>query len=444
MTVDRPLAAVALSTLLALGPASVPAQDEAGRGAAPGDEPGVVEMGADLLERSKEAGRRAWDAAREMGEKALESSREVLASLPGGAAAETDLRVHERAELSRVWDRLVARLDAARGTVDRIERAPESSWFGEDRESLREDFVSQLDELVVLLDDASIFEYRDEVDRVRGAIHTHRQRIQEWREARLLAEDRSAYDARIAAAERSIEELEDGLRDLERELQRRLRYAGVDLDVDQVRVLLTRVDSDDIIQMAAVFQVLRRITEQLRVLIDESGESIEAARRYYGMHVVLLEAVSHVQRRYIELVSSRYLPRVDAIAERTEAVREETLEQLDETGDERRRALYRKNLDAQGLTLRVARLYAGHLEGQREKVRRALETIERDLALARNTYQTVNLSADLYHLLEASEGAWRAVLELQVPDIVPFENLELARRYAELSVEIERGAETPG
>jgi hypothetical protein len=398
----------------------------------------ITNLGSELLEKGKEAGKKAWDATREIGEKALETSRGILASLPAAGDPVTDLRSYEMAELARTWDVLFGKLDHARLLLDEIEDAPESAWFGEDKGSLRKDFIGRLDELVVLLDDASIFEYRARVDGIRKAIEERRQLIRNAREARLMASQKSGYDEKIDDAERDISDLEDELRRIERDLQRRLRYVGVDLDLEQIEVLLSRVDSDDIIQMAAVFQVLRRITEQLKTLIEESGESIDAAKRYYGMHVVLLEAVTHLQTRYIQLVETRYVPRVVAIAARTEDVSEETRAQLRSEKDAKRRTIYQKNLAAQTLTLRAAKLYVRHLQSQRDRVSRGLEAVARDLALARNTYKTVNLSADLFHLLEASQDAYRAVLELQVPELVPFENVDLKRKYEELSVEIAR------
>ena len=411
---------------------------QAPSGGASGSTGDLTDLGSDLLEKSKEAGKKAWDVTREIGEKALETSREILASLPSAGEPGTDLRTYEKAELARIWDELFGKLDDARVLIDEIEGAPESAWFSKDKESLRDDFLSRLDELVVLLDDASIFEYRARVDGIRKAINERRRLIRSAREARLMASEKSGYEEKIADAERDISDLEDELRRIERDLQRRLRYVGVDLDLEQIEVLLSRVDSDDIIQMAAVFQVLRRITEQLKTLIEESGESIDAARRYYGMHVVLLEAVTHMQNRYIQLVETRYVPKVNAIAERTVDVSEETRAQLRSENDSSRRTIYEKNLAAQALTLQAAKLYARHLEGQRDKVKRGLDAVARDLALARNTYKTVNLSAALFHLLEASQDAYRAVLELQVPELVPFENVDLKRKYEELSAEIAR------
>ncbi len=75
----------------------------------------------------------------------------------------------------------------------------------------------------------------------------------------------------------------------------RFQLIGLDLDLEQIKVLLSRVDSENIIQMSVVFDVLKQITKQLMELTQSSGEEIKTAKKYYGMHVVLIEMVIHMQ-----------------------------------------------------------------------------------------------------------------------------------------------------
>ena len=100
---------------------------------------------------------------------------------------------------------------------------------------------------------------------------------------------------------------------------------------------------------------------------------------------------------------------------------------------EERKTIYRKNIDAQNLTMKVANLYMSNLDQQRDKVSSAKEKASADYELANNTYDTVEVSANLMSLLKTSQDSFDALMKIQVPEIVPFENIEMQRKYEELS-----------
>ena len=73
------------------------------------------------------------------------------------------------------------------------------------------------------------------------------------------------------------------------------------------------------------------------------------------------------------------------------------------------------------------------MEEQKAKVRKAQQVIKKDLQLAQNTYDTVELSADLLSVLKTSQASFDVLMNLQVPEIVPFENLQMKNKFQELS-----------
>ncbi len=151
------------------------------------------------------------------------------------------------------------------------------------------------------------------------------------------------------------------------------------------------------------------------------------------MHVVLLEMVNYMQDKYIEQVDKIYIPRIDTIINKTLATRNTAQARLKEETGPGRRTIYQKNIQAQTLTLKAARLYKNNLEEQKAKVRKAQQVIKKDLQLAQNTYDTVELSADLLSVLKTSQASFDVLMNLQVPEIVPFENLQMKNKFQELS-----------
>jgi hypothetical protein len=56
-----------------------------------------------------------------------------------------------------------------------------------------------------------------------------------------------------------------------------------------------------------------------------------------------------------------------------------------------------------------------------------------NLKLSKNTYATVMLSADLFDLINESQSMFEEVSKIQVPNLVPFENIQLEQKYKELT-----------
>jgi hypothetical protein len=101
-----------------------------------------------------------------------------------------------------------------------------------------------------------------------------------------------------------------------------------------------------------------------------------------------------------------------------------------------RKSIYRKNLQNQELTLEVAGMYQRQLLRQRDKVANAQSVARENVKVARNTYSTVMLSSALYGLMENGQESFDLVMKIQVPEIVPFENRQIRRRYDELTEQL--------
>lgn len=67
---------------------------------------------------------------------------------------------------------------------------------------------------------------------------------------------------------------------------------------------------------------------------------------------------------------------------------------------------------------------------------KARNNARKDLRLAINTYATVRISSEVLGLLKESNNLFDALMNLQIPEIVPFENMEMQKKFEELSREI--------
>ncbi len=401
---------------------------------------GVSDSAKEAWDKTKEVTNSAINISKEAGGKVIESSKQAYASFSESSSPQ---EVAEE-RFSEIWSDALELLEEGLTVMQETKSAPDSSFFKKDKKSLRTDFNEILDDIISLLNDPNIQDHRNEINSLRNKINETKQDITEYREKRVVAPrenmvktTKSGYDQKIKDAKQDIIEFENHIEKIHLLLLERFKHIGLDLDLNQITVLLARVDSNDIIQMSAVFDVLKMITERFVELTQTSGEDIETARRYYGMQVILIETVIFMQDKYIEKMDNEFLPKLKVIILDTVALIRSTQKSISKTSAQDRKKVYKKNLEAQELTMEVALLYMGQLEDQREKVVVAKTKMVENLELAKNTYDTVEISAELLNLMNSNKESFDVIMSLQVPEIVPFENLEMKEEFQRLSMKMQ-------
>jgi hypothetical protein len=187
-----------------------------------------------------------------------------------------------------------------------------------------------------------------------------------------------------------------------------------------------------------VFENVKAVTGQLEHLVEESGEDLQSARRYYGMYVVLLRSLYEMHQHVESAINEQYLPQIDQIIERARELSAETL-RLKERSPQRAQLLA-ANLDAQRLTIEAAGIYRRYLVEQAQQVGKARAELAADIATAWNTYETVRVSGELVDLVRTSQRLLDGLLDRQVPALRPFENREMQREFEKLTAQL-RAAE---
>ena len=342
--------------------------------------------------------------------------------------------------MNKVWDNVYDDLEEGAGYIDKLNNAPESTWIGTDKEDVQED-INNLFEMIVngLIEDDLLI-YKTKMETLKKEISNNKSDILKYREKRVGAPKKSAiyttksgYDTKIEERKNENTMLENEIRIIKEDLKKNFSEIGVNLSSKQIDVLLTRVDGDDIIQISLVMETLKHITNQIMLLMKASKEELTQAKKYYGMHQVLLELVVYIQQKYIDKCNTVYLPKIDKmISDSIEMMANTNRLKADEE-DARRRAIYNNNLDAQMLTNKAATLYRKDIVASRNNMSEAQKIAKENLKLSKNTYATVMLSADLFDLINESQSMFEEVSKIQVPNLVPFENIQLEQKYRELT-----------
>jgi len=384
-----------------------------------------------------------WKSTKDISENTLQGSKDLYNNLSGDVSlipvegVTRQIIIEENTEhLKNIWPDVLDNLDNALSLNTQIDKAPASKWFGADKSSLSKKQFKVFDEIEALLNSPAISKNREHIERLKDEIHQQQKKIAKLKEKRVIAtaDEKQKLDKKIQKSRDKISAYSHNI-DLEKtNLRARLQEMGLQLSNDQIGVLLSRVDSDDIIKMSVVYDVLADITRQLMELTKEFNEDINQARKYYGMHVVLLKFVINMQQSYIHKLENVYLPKIERIKNETLQVNQESKALLKTEKKSAQRRVLRNNVMAQQLTLKVSRLYAQQLQKQKNKVQSALNQAKKDYLVAKNTFDTVKLSAELIRLMKSNQASFNALMNIQIPEIVPFKNIEMQKKFEELSV----------
>ena len=342
--------------------------------------------------------------------------------------------------INKIWDNVYDDLEQGAVYVDKLNNAPDSAWLEEDKEDVQED-INKLFEMIVngLIEDDLLI-YKTKMEKLKKEISKNKSDILKYRERRVGAPDsskiyrtKSNFDTKITETKNENTILENEIRIIKDDLKIDFKEIGVNLSSEQIDVLLTRVDGDDIIQISLVMETLKHITNQIMLLMKESKEELTQAKKYYGMHQVLLELVVYIQQKYIDKSNKVYIPKIDKMIIDSAEMIANTSRMRDQEEDTRRRSIYNNNIEAQELTNRVAKRYKQDLIISRNNMIEAQKISKANLKLSKNTYATVLLSADLFDLISESQSMFEEVSKIQVPNLVPFENIQMEQKYKELT-----------
>ena len=76
------------------------------------------------------------------------------------------------------------------------------------------------------------------------------------------------------------------------------------------------------------------------------------------------------------------------------------------------------------------------LNQQHQKIQSALKKSNHDLQIALNTFKTVQISFTLLEVIKESRESFNSLLNIQLPELIPFENKEMALEYEKITQEI--------
>jgi len=389
---------------------------------------------------AQEDAKNGWDPSKTPAQTVWDQFKQTA-----GSVLYDDDRSEQEAPFSTVWRRLTPKLDELAALEAERPHLPESSWLGRDQHANQQEMNQILDEAIAILSISNASTLRQDLAVLEQAIEQTQARIATYHQEQVSAPLQSHWKTTVEDYTRKIEEEKQRIVQYQREIAQKkhdfllsLNALGVEMNPEQLEVLLASVVGNDMVRNMVVYSNVRRVSQQLMELTQKSQEDLHMAQRYYGMYTLLLKIVRHLQNQFIAEIDQVYLPRMAQIKNQTTRLMADAKNLLDQEVDDGRRHPLQANLQAQELTLQTADLYEHHLNEQRHDMKMALDKTQRDLRVALNTYETVKVSGELVRLLRSSTQAFDDILNIQVPDLLVFQNRQMKQEFSALTTRLKQ------
>ncbi|MCP4701913.1 MAG: hypothetical protein GY862_34400 [Gammaproteobacteria bacterium] len=359
--------------------------------------------------------------------------------LPAGANGEPQSSSHADERFPAIWKETYPNLEETLELKEKHETLPDSAWFGRDKKSNQEDINELLQEAIKLLGISDIREIMQELNETDEKIKKLRTRVGEYRTSKIGEPGKAdEYDKKITALTEEIARYQKEIKDKKTAIATQLRNMGINISNEQLEVLLAGVNGNDMVQMSVVFNNVKILSNQLAQLMTDNQEDLDFAKKHYGMYTILIEILISMQQNFLDDVQHKYIPGIEQIVERAGQLTAETRQILSVEPNSYRRAALQSSLESQRFTLKTAALYKKLLNQQAKQVRKARDALERDFSVALIRYKTVKISGDLVNMIRAGNNQFHTLANLQLPEIMPFENLQMKSEFEKLTAELRR------
>lgn len=350
---------------------------------------------------------------------------------------------------AKIWEKALPKLEKSLEVFDRQKDLPESSFFGEDKQSNTKKYEALLDQVFAILIGSELQNARQEYNFLEMKIEQAGDEITVLLKERIgapektwnpLKKTRTKIDEKIADLREDIEGLTARKADLKKTMREALAKMGANVEEQQLDVLLSSVSGDDVLHLLLAADSIKKINQQILSLLQGGQGSVQSARKYTGVHMVLVDLYLQANLNVLGKIGKEYIPRLEDVMKTARRLGDEARQMLAKAGrDEKNRQVLEANVRANDRTVRTAELYRQYLRGQENALRGASEKLKRDYFVARNTYDTVKTGSDLISLIQVSMSTLEGVFGFAVPDLALVYDQELMKEFERITEQIRTG-----
>tara|TARA_B100000989_G_scaffold280387_1_gene243780 strand:+ start:896 stop:2197 length:1302 start_codon:yes stop_codon:yes gene_type:complete len=394
-----------------------------------------------------------WDKVSDNSEEIIEWSLDSFSNFTEevGQAVDAELEYFTSNKTDDNPIELQDKIDSLKIYVEKItdlkkeeEDASSFTLIGKSKKDYRIKIDEVLSEIEIILFDGEVVNYAEKIRKVREQIISLETRKVILNEdlvfasdkKKLLGSSKDDIQTEINEIDRVIKNSFELIDKLEYDLKKKLSFLGIEVTREQIRVMTTRVDGDELAKSFAIFDVTKQISTTLGELVKINSFSASTTVKYYGTYVILTEILAFSQREYIRKIEDVYRPAIKKIEDDVDSSIEFAEDSIKSAKSESNKNILQQNIKSNKFTLKVLKQYDEILEKQKVSLEEASEITKEQITVAYSTYDTAANSANLVSLINETEDSFNKILDMQLPEIIPFENTELELKFQEVSGQI--------
>ena len=395
----------------------------------------------DVLSTAGDLTMKTWEVGIKVGDQIVSFSSEQLSELL--TVVENELSDLESTPDSKVnieqkFYELRLFVDDLTELKEKEREAPNFALLSKTKKDYRIKMDEVLKELEPILFDGEVMGYSTKIRKAQTQIKVLQSEIFDLKEKKLFADldDKDEFDGKITKRVKGVKSLETLIGKLEYDLMKKFHRLGIDLSIEQVRVVTKRVDGDDLAHTLAVFDITRQISSKLAELMENADYDPEYARRYYGIYVVMAEMVLYSQRVYAKRINEIYLVALNQLERDIQDAINFAEQSISKQKNEANVKILKQNIESNKFSNEVVDMYREILLAQEENLKKAMKDSKNNVDVAYSTFDTVTISSNLVNLIDTTQDEFNKVMNMQIPQIVPFENKILEERFVDISNKI--------
>jgi hypothetical protein len=345
----------------------------------------------------------------------------------------------ETNNFTEIWKKSYPNLEELLKLKEEQDDLPNSSWFRRDKIDSQNEINKLLEQSIEILGISDTRKNIIAINNIEENIAKIHTKIANLRTKKIgEPENSNKYDDEIVILKQKIAQYNQEIDSKKIEISKQMQSIGINISNEQLKLLMANVIGEDMLKMSIVFNNVKEISNSLSKLMQENGEDLVFARKHYGMYTTLLEILMKMQEVFILDVKNNYIPKIAKINEETKILLNETKDILALQTNEMRRQDLQTSIDAQNLTLNTAKLYKLRLHEQADQILTAYNELKKDFAIAMIRYKTVKISGDLASMIQNSSNQFSTLINLQLPNLIPFENLQMKSEFEKLTRELKK------
>ena len=237
------------------------------------------------------------------------------------------------------------------------------------------------------------------------------------------------YDARINDIKDKKAKLEAERANQAAKVMDNLRNIGLNMPGSAAERCIFPVNVETLIDNAVVAKDIAVVVENLGRFLN--SEDLTTAKRYFGMYLVMIDVQAEGFRQYLEKSEDgEWRNGINEILRGAEAaVKSDTANAAQTRFTDHEREIFRKNAAMNKKTIEAANAYLGLLKQHEEIIRVKLREAERIREVAQSSWNTVSLASDLKEIVKTSHEAFEALLSLELPPLVLFDDSALQAEF---------------